>query len=115
MTERKRLTKLLKEAFILADENYGMPNVSQVTGYLLANGVIVPPCKVDDKVYVIRMRNKKGKYVDTIVEKTVQSIEIGRNNWMWLKFGTVDGDSTNSTYITYEEAEKALKERKENA
>lgn len=83
--------------------------------YLLANGVIVPPCKVGDKVYVIRTRNKKGKYVDTIVEKTVQRIEIGRNNCMWLKFGAVDGDSVNNTYMTYGEAEQALKECEENA
>ena len=34
MAERDRLKKLLNEAFIKSDDNYGMPNTNQVTDYL---------------------------------------------------------------------------------
>lgn len=44
MTERDRLKKLLDEAFIKSDDNYGMLNSNQVTDYLVANGVVVLPC-----------------------------------------------------------------------
>lgn len=48
MTDRDRLIELLsgKSTDTVADVEY-------VADYLLANGAIVPPCKVGDKVYVI--------------------------------------------------------------
>ena len=41
---KERLVELLDEAFIISDDNYGMPNTNQVADYLLANGVVVLPC-----------------------------------------------------------------------
>lgn len=53
MNQRDKLSDLLDTAFVKSDDNYGMPNLNQVTDYLLNNGVIVPPCKVGDPVYQI--------------------------------------------------------------
>lgn len=60
---RKRLIELLKQAFYNADDNYGTPNIEQVADNLLENGVIVPPVKVGQTVY--------------IVHNTAESIELG--------------------------------------
>ena len=49
---KERLVELLDKAFIKSDDNYGMPNVNQVADFLLANGVVVPPCKVGTKFII---------------------------------------------------------------
>ena len=46
---RDRLIELLNKSATEMD----CPSMEQVADYLLANGVIVPPCKVGDKVYII--------------------------------------------------------------
>ena len=48
MTERERLIELLLEWG--NKENDGV-RAKSIADYLLANGVIVPPCKVGDKIY----------------------------------------------------------------
>lgn len=50
MTERERLIELLDNA--VGDCNLTDAEVKIVADYLLANGVIVPPCKVGDTVYI---------------------------------------------------------------
>ena len=59
MTDRDRLIELIKNA-PTTDTVYGgiklkqpAQTVQTIADYLLANGVIVPPCKVGDVVYVI--------------------------------------------------------------
>lgn len=117
MTERERLLELLDKAFISFDDNYLIPSIyisyppsDQITDYLLENGVIVPPCKVGDKVYVLTSKIK---------QKEIQSLEIGKDGYMALVFGTTiyaNIDQIGKTvFLTREEAEKALKEREENA
>lgn len=96
MTERKRLTKLLKEAFILADDNYGMPNVSQVTNYLFKNGVIIPPCKV---VWYIVNRNTE---FECVMSANIENLPLY----------IIKNLDKYEYYECKEEAEKALKERK---
>lgn len=50
MNDRARLIELLKA---IGHENcFG--SIEKITDYLLANGVIVPPCKVGDTVYILR-------------------------------------------------------------
>ena len=50
MTQRERLIELIRESLM---ENIGKScNLAEIIAdHLLANGVIVPPCKVGDKVY----------------------------------------------------------------
>ena len=72
MTDRDRLIGLL---FKVTEEK-DCPQPFDIADYLLANGVIVPLCKVDDTVYVvsrkrgIRMRRDvfKAKIVDILPE-----------------------------------------------
>lgn len=86
-----------------------------VVDYLLANGVIVPPCKVGDTVYIL-----VGEPSRTIKEFRVRTILFGETHdsigfankslfTIWDKrwydfFGKI-------IFTTKEEAEKALAER----
>ena len=90
--------------------------------HLLANGVIVPPCKVGDTVYRIWGSGKHGKSVaDFVVTKVSQ---IAPNIWIvrYLKpskslthylreYQCNFEDFGKTVFLTREEAETALKER----
>ena len=99
MTDRDRLIELL------GDYLYS----EQIADHLLANGVIVPPCKVGDKIYIIT----------SVSQEIVESIVIG----IWLAdgvfslltiHGTVIADNIGKTiFLTKEEAEAELKKRGE--
>lgn len=84
-----------------------------ISGYLLENGVIVPPCKVGDKMYC------DGKYFASqytgeimefpvnIVETTVISTFRGEID---VQFDF--DDFGENVFLTKEEAEKALAEKR---
>lgn len=82
-----------------------------IADYLLANGVIVPPCKVGDTVYRIAKDEK------TIIEERVGEIHLeftiddgtGWHNVWWLK----EYNLGVTTFLTKEDAEQALKEREQ--
>lgn len=112
---RDRLIKLLRDTFnytkgVCIDFDEA---VEINADYLLANGVIVPPCKVGDTVYLLQ--KYYGTYCFNVVEDKVQMIGItsrgihikARNhqdhNKMYMLGKTV--------FLTREEAEHALKER----
>ena len=100
MAERDRLKKLLNEAFIKSDDNFGMPSIKQVTDYLVANGVIVLPCKVGDVVYT----NINGTSLQNSFR--VESVDLlgfsnGLYSWTWHQLGK-------SVFLTLEETEQAL-------
>ena len=63
MTDLERLTALLDNA---PADPAGNRNVRTLAEYLLANGVIVPPCKVGDTVYVISQSRVKETKIDEI-------------------------------------------------
>ena len=63
MGDRDRLIELLKKdncpSPFFCDEKCKYANLkrcyqARTADYLLANGVIVPPCKVGDKVYIVK-------------------------------------------------------------
>ena len=117
MTERERLIELLMKGELEADKQ-GVFNCSQskwkaeiMADFLLENGVIVPPCKVDDMVYIF----ERGSYIIPICGqgKPHWEIKIEKCSFKyWLldnhKFGV-------NMFFTREEAENALKERENNA
>lgn len=49
MTERERLVELIIESVRGCARNWA----EVIADHLLANGVIVPPCKVGDAVYIV--------------------------------------------------------------
>ena len=55
MTDRDRLIELIKKGeWEYLCSTGRSPRYDFAVDYLLANGVIVPPCKVGDKVYFFR-------------------------------------------------------------
>lgn len=114
MSERERLIEILNEAQLKCDDNYGMTNTTQMADYLLENGVIVLPVKVGTKVYLPTINETK------ILERTIDGYRTITDGYAPVEM-LVDGcwgriDHIGKTvFSTREEAEKALKEREENA
>lgn len=114
MTDRDRLIELITK-------EVPRPKADALAYHLLANGVIVPPCKVGDIVYYIHetfydneyMKAKEDEidfsHIIKVVErpncKTNLVLEKAQFDWLlmdsWLK-----GD----VFLTKEEAEEKLKE-----
>lgn len=108
MTMRERLIELLKNAPRNTRAFYG-----QYADYLLANGVIVPPCKVGDTVYCIvegfdvvmeghirQLIVAEGIFIDCVIRgyfnQVFHSSKIGK-----------------TVFLTREEAEQALRKEDE--
>lgn len=120
MTDRDRLIELLCKAplgFKTFENQYYKSTISKIADHLIVNGVIVPPCKVEDTVYMItpngNIRNLTIESIDIELEKkevkmtylAVYEFE-GKPCYMQIqsfKFGK-------TVFLTREEAEKALKE-----
>lgn len=106
MSERERLIELLKNEQSRYSED--------IADYLLANGVIVPPCKVGDIIYEVCERRKNGTWQKVVVERVVHGVEIGINGSLAARCGntmTVFLSGLGRTvFLNREEAERALKE-----
>lgn len=107
---RDRLIELLNKKYdhfcdqcgINKDSHY----VDSLADYLIENGVIVPPCKVGDAVYWIDHEEKIQKQLNAI--KGV--VYFGDDNWKIIdRDDYMDELGTRYSYLTREEAEKALK------
>lgn len=124
MGQRERLIELLKsphkaEQLRKIGANIGKYEddciEAMVADFLLANGVIVPPCKVGDTVY-----RTIGNYCgEKIFKGVVDQISIYNEKetifWVYghpLGFGCDDIGKT--VFLSREEAEKALAERSGN-
>ena len=81
--------------------------VSDLADYLLANGVIVPPCKVGDTVY-----ETDGV---RIYESTIDEVTYYTNNVIYYTSGVAFDETAigHSVFLTREEAERALKGEKQ--
>ena len=116
MNERERLIELLMQGDIAAAKQ-GVFNccmcrreAETIADYLLENGVIMPPVKVGDTVYIF----ERGSYIIPICGqgKPHWEIKIEKCSFKyWLldnhKFGV-------NMFFTREEAENALEEREDN-
>lgn len=104
MTDRERLVRRLN--------NWGTLEAESLADYLLANGVIVLPCKVGDTVYYIT-----GIGHNLVKPAKVKEIIIDENG---IKDLYVQGDGYNFEnsfdifFLSREEAEEKLKECKRN-
>lgn len=146
MTERERLIELIRKAkhqecidALTADIDTAidMPRGEEyLADYLLANGVIVPPCKVGDTVWVISESRVKEAEIDEILRrrndtKIFVAFECDEedcdscpfNAWRQSYCGEWDCDNAygsaelaeedfgKTVFLSREEAEKALAER----
>lgn len=101
-------------------EEFDDDTVADIADYLLANGVIVPPCKVGDTVYFpMESDGECESYVDV---GTVFAIGIDEGHTMWisvryesgLKYYHTSDDFGKTILLTREDAERALRERSGN-
>jgi hypothetical protein len=105
---RDRLIELLDECRGI--EGVGMELIEKKADHLLANGVIVPPCKVGDTVY----RVAKHRGVWEVLPREVVSITHRLDHLyrlVWEIFSTAEDRLGKTVFLTREEAEKALAER----
>lgn len=115
--DRERLIEILKldpcPSPYLCDENCKYANLKQcyeerTADLLLEHGVIVPPCKVGDTVYRITQCSCEDIDGEQNKLRVVGCNVTEMNIFMFAK----EWEST--TFPTREEAERALKERKNN-
>lgn len=113
MTEIERLTELImntpKIPVMMNGRAQGRTyqTARNIADHLLANGVIVPPCKVGDTVYVCFSRTRviERKVAQIIIEHIE---EIGMS---FICYGGMRCDMRHwgkTVFLTREEAERAL-------
>ena len=131
-----RLTRLI-DGFVFGSQiavnsiEWNSAKVKELADYLIANGVIVPPCKVGDTVFILDDVDY-GKYVITeFCIGTLQELrafaKCGISGYQDIQYCPeyFCGQAFCSTsfpckyfgetvFLTEEEAEKAVKERKSN-
>ena len=124
MTDRDRLIELLKKAqnafcdicAECAEDGYKThePFEEYFADYLIANGVIVPPCKVGAEIFGVFDNDDEQR--KEIYEGKVLCFSLDENNLLWAKmrykncltyWHTID-DFGKTVFLTKEEAEKAL-------
>lgn len=124
MTDREKLIELLKKADENASKKLIMDYddaIADNADYLLENGVIVPPCKVGDKVYIVKSRTSDDKNL-YIIEDVVKRIVFDKSEDTGFIHSRIEFFNTSSVsdwlfqniFLTPEEAEKALERSKEN-
>ena len=119
MNDRDRLIEIIYCAgrdyddYVDAQHEIGMPAHEDFDSWLaddlLANGVIVPPCKVGQTIYYISF----GKVYKSKCHAITQ-----HKNSLQIHLYDYDGDKAiypaKKVFLTKEEAERALKEREQN-
>lgn len=114
--DRDRLIDILADSGCVADRD----TFGDLADHLLANGVIVPPCKVGDKVYKIT-RNKVKEcevvFIGISAKEKCSYFNFVENyaDGTFYKSYSMDFDVIGKTvFLTREEAERKLKELKDN-
>ena len=106
MTNKERLTALLMVGAGDCLGKGGALNCSRLADYLLEHGVIVPPCKVGDRVY--RPSDCLGVVQFVIISFNIYESEMfftdDSENIIYLS------DIGKTVFLTREEAEQALRE-----
>lgn len=116
MSERERLIELLKDGGVR-----DFPYVNALADHLLANGVIVPPCKVGQTVYVPDKKSVQ-EYTVHAVECDEKHLTIKCHSWLAEREGLLHkhtayfdlDDFGKTVFLTRKDAERALAERKNN-
>ena len=116
MTDRDRLIELYENSLPKSIEVWQRKYTEEAVDYLLANGVIVPPCKVGDIVYTIFEGDIEAlKITHTKTEESADFVYRyydAKNKFLGMPFS--DRSIVKTVFLTKEEAEEKLKEHKEN-
>lgn len=111
MTEKERLIKLIKSGSQYICEQDSL--VEHIADHLLANGVIVPPCKFGDMMYVPIEKTSfvlKTKVLAIGVDEDGDFV-INPHEYPDDVFCVSGVNIGKTVFLTKEEAEKVLKER----
>lgn len=103
---QKILTKLLSDTGMLESEN----RCKIVADELIANGVIVLPCKVGDKVFTAVGEIVEDKVISCEVYVKVEKLIKGKN----IRFAYNVEDFGSIIFLTKEEAIEAWNRRADN-
>lgn len=112
MTELEHLTKLIESAMY-----WGADTPEKIAERLIDEGIICPPCKVGDTVYVVS-QTKDRRILPFVNEYEVTSIKVGKRKCTiyhemdgYIKIFKQD-DFGKTVFLAREEAEAALAERR---
>lgn len=131
MTESERLIELIQFGYGKGRANENVKQVEEtIADYLLANGVIVPPCKVGDKVWLINSQFDclQKRFIKFVNEGYVKAIKISMKPMkITIEYPDVNDSKGRckgadysaqsigkTVFLTKEEAEKVLEERRKN-
>ena len=117
---RDRLVELLKDVKFNPFDQFNIErNLNRIIDVLLANGVIVLPCKVGDVVYFVHevCDENAEEYLDISVGEVVSFSIQKEGLWMYCRYEDgltywhlVDDEFGKTVFLTREEAEAKLKE-----
>ena len=117
MTDRERITaSLMAGAGDCLGKN-GALNCTKLADYLLEHGVTVPPCKVGDRLYEVTGRKTVSVYKVRAIRVELFGLFI---EWdivegiVWKSLVINAGEIGKTVFLTREDAERALKECKDN-
>ena len=114
---RDRLIELLCSAPLgcrTFEQQYYKSTITKIADFLLANGIIVPPCKVGDTAYVVDYTRLGNMIFECEIEE-ISHFSYGTYYYLnWglhiPRFKACQEDSFGKTvFLTREEAEQALK------
>ena len=115
---KERLVEIIQQMFCDAKmlEAYSDKGANALADYLLANGVIVPPCKVGDVVYNTTFGEVNGYIVDnmkfTYTADGLKCDEVNASGRYSSRFGFENIGKT--VFLSREEAEAKLREVTQN-
>lgn len=115
MTDRDRLIELIEDT---AHEKGGMPIFSELADYLLANGVIVSPLKLGDKIYKIfdiESIHRKIVKIEVLEIEIIFRRSCGtvRKKYSYNYNAFTNDDFGKTVFLTKSQAEEALKSEQE--
>lgn len=104
---KDRLIELMQE---WGNKNTDSFPFESVADYLLANGVIVPPCKAGDTVYSIENCIKRPeKLFVTALHQRERYTSFSALSKNWREYCFNEDEIGKTIFLTEEEAEQALK------
>ena len=101
---------LRKDERCIKIDNLDMCMIGCIADHLLANGVIVPPCKVGDTVYSCIGRPYKVEKIT--IKRDQDHMTIVLDSALSGRLIVYENDFGQIVFLTREEAEKALAERR---
>ena len=114
MKERDRLTELLCKAplgFKTFENQYYKSTISKISDYLLANGVIVPPCKAGDTIYFDTYKHGESIGIQPHRVANISIVVSTERPFGCVGADIYDREFGKTVFLTREEAENALKKR----